>query len=179
MQKQNVTNFEICIIKKIISHNLYFVTQDCRVFLYADDVKLVKIIDNFGDCLILQKNIDTILRWLDSHLLTVNINKCRVMSFTRKVNVITHNYIIQGIPLIRCNEIRDLGVIIDSSLSFIPHINHICNRATQMLGFVVRSTRDFTNTDCIKTLYISLVRSILEYCSVVWTPFYDVHMCLA
>lgn len=32
---------------------------------------------------------------------------------------------------------------------------------------------EFKNPTCIKVLYCSLVRSILEYCSVVWNPFTD------
>jgi hypothetical protein len=44
-------------------------------------------------------------------------------------------------------------------------------KATRTLGFVVRNTHDFNNTMSLKVLYFALIRSILEYGSVVWNPY--------
>ncbi|XP_026688942.1 uncharacterized protein LOC113473619, partial [Diaphorina citri] len=44
-----------------------------------------------------------------------------------------------------------------------------------MLGFLFRSTKDFSNVLPLKILYCSLVRGILEFASPVWNPYYDVH----
>ncbi|KAG5890954.1 hypothetical protein JTB14_026309 [Gonioctena quinquepunctata] len=41
-----------------------------------------------------------------------------------------------------------------------------------MLGFIKRTACDSTNTTAIKSLYFSLVRSHLDYCSTVWSPHY-------
>lgn len=70
---------------------------------------------------------------------------------------------------------RDLGVTFDSQLNFKTHIRNIVNKAYQMYGFIVRNCRDFNNMTCIRTLYVSYIRSILEYCSVIWSPHYDIH----
>ena len=43
------------------------------------------------------------------------------------------------------------------------------DKASRNLGFIFRMTK---NLQCLKSLYSSLVRSILEYASVVWSPFY-------
>ncbi|KAF0754110.1 Uncharacterized protein FWK35_00019561 [Aphis craccivora] len=40
-----------------------------------------------------------------------------------------------------------------------------------MLGFVRRQCCDFNNIICLKTLYCSLVRSGLEYGSIIWNPY--------
>lgn len=45
-----------------------------------------------------------------------------------------------------------------------------------MLGFIIRNTRSFRKSSIKIMLYNSLVRSILEYCSVVWRPHYATHM---
>lgn len=45
-------------------------------------------------------------------------------------------------------------------------------KASKQLGMIFRMTKYFRNILCLKTLYCSLVRSILEYGSVVWAPFY-------
>lgn len=44
-----------------------------------------------------------------------------------------------------------------------------------MLGFIKRFCYNFRDPYTIKTLYISYVRSILEYCSIVWSPFSITH----
>lgn len=44
-----------------------------------------------------------------------------------------------------------------------------------MLGFVLRNCKVFQNYKTKLVLYNSLIRSVLEYCSVVWRPHYAVH----
>ena len=77
--------------------------------------------------------------------------------------------------LVRNNTMRDLGVIFDTQLTFRNHILNISNRAFQLYGFIVRNCKYFVNINCIKTLYFTYVRSILEYGSVVWSPMYSNH----
>lgn len=64
----------------------------------------------------------------------------------------------------------------DTKLSFKSHCDSIVLKARKTLGFINRVTRPFRNPDSILTLYASLVRSIVEYCSVVWSPHYSVHI---
>lgn len=51
------------------------------------------------------------------------------------------------------------------------HHSEIIDRANRQLGFVMRTTKNFTNVHCLKALYTSLVRSILESSSVVWCQY--------
>ena len=47
----------------------------------------------------------------------------------------------------------------------------ITAKANRMLGLLKRTCKDLKDESTLKTLYCSLVRSNLEYCSVVWWPF--------
>ena len=47
----------------------------------------------------------------------------------------------------------------------------ITAKVNRMLGLLERTCKDLKDTATLKTLYCSLVRSNLEYCSVVWSPF--------
>lgn len=100
------------------------------------------------------------------------------MSFTRKTQTHLHqfNYNINGTPLMKVNSLRDLGIIFDSKLSFEPHIKNITTRAYKILGFISRSLRKFRDIGTYLTLYNTYVRSILDYGSIVWSPFYDIHI---
>jgi hypothetical protein len=61
--------------------------------------------------------------------------------------------------------INDLGIIMDSKVSFTGHIDVTVGRALAMLGFVNRLSCKFRDSYNVKTLYVSLVRPKLEYTS--------------
>jgi hypothetical protein len=105
----------------------------------------------------------------------INVKK---ISFTRKTEVISFNFNVNGSLLARCNKISDLGVIMDTGLTFVPHMMSIVSKALKMLGFIFRNTSDFTNTISIKSLFYAFVRSKLEYCSVVWMPYNQMNISL-
>ena len=68
---------------------------------------------------------------------------------------------------------RDLGVLISDTLSWSDHIHCITSKAYKMLGLVRRSFSNKLPVSVKKSLYLSLVRSHLMYCSVIWRP----HLC--
>lgn len=152
------------------------VSLDSKTYLYADDLKIVRVIHNEHDCQTLQSDINSLTNWCVANKLSLNTKKCQVMTFSRKRERITYEYAVNDVTLTRSYQIKDLGVIFDPELSFIPHYDYISNRSIKMLGFIIRNTRNFTNIDCLKTLYFAFVRSCLEYCTVVWSPHYNVHI---
>ena len=81
------------------------------------------------------------------------------------------NYQICDTQLERVSSVKDLGVILDSSLTFRDHYSSIIAKANRNLGFIMRTTKDFTDPHSLRTLYFSLVRSSLETACVVWSPF--------
>ena len=68
-------------------------------------------------------------------------------------------------------EFKDLGILTNNGLSWNSHIDMITAKANRMLGLIKRTCMDLKDESTLKTLYCSLVRSNLEYCSVVWCPF--------
>ena len=67
-------------------------------------------------------------------------------------------------------EEKDIGVVIDSDLTFEKHINEKVNKANQMFA-TLRRTFQFMDKSTFVQLYISLVRTHLDYASSVWAPF--------
>jgi len=57
------------------------------------------------------------------------------------------------------------------TLSFSHHIDVITGRALKVFGFIKRNTKLFKSANCLRSLYFSLVRSVLEYGAVVWHPY--------
>lgn len=58
-----------------------------------------------------------------------------------------------------------------NTLSYNGHIVSIVNRKLKMLGFVKGMASDFHDIYVIKLLYVTLVKPIVEYGSLVWYPF--------
>lgn len=83
-----------------------------------------------------------------------------------------HEYAIDDEPLLRVESVRDLGVTLDSEITFKMHYEEILGKARRQLGFVSKITKEFRDPYTLKALYVSLVRPILETSSVVWDPYH-------
>ena len=95
------------------------------------------------------------------------LKKFKLMRITKKKNPIARNLFINGSELELVNEFKDLGLLTDNILSWNQHVNKITARANKVLGLISRTCGGFHDPATLKTLYCSLVRSQLEYCSVV------------
>ena len=65
--------------------------------------------------------------------------------------------------------IKDLGVIMDSSLTFETHIQQKIGKANSMVG-LIRRTFTHLDEEIFLYLYKTLVRPHLEYANCVWNP---------
>ena len=138
--------------------------------LYADDLKIYKTISCVSDAMELQKDLDSLSSWCQSHKLLLNPAKCKLVTYTTKKTFIDFQYTINSFPVTRVETIQDLGVTIDSNLSFGKHICLAVREAYRSLGFIIRISRDFQNFNAIITLYNAYVLSKLEYAAVIWDP---------
>lgn len=143
--------------------------------LFADDLKIFKVINTASDATHLQEDLSRVLEWSSLNKLPLNVKKCKHIKFNRKRRPLLTSYCIDNIPLEEVSVIRDLGVMLDSQLSFTSHIDEIIGKAYKLLGFVWRNCKIFRNKTALVTAYFALVRSTLEYCSNVWNPQYKCH----
>lgn len=158
---------------------LLFVNDICthlksQKLLYADDLKVFRVVSSAIDCVALQQDICAINEWCVRNGMKVNEEKCNVISFSKKQDTIHYRYEMNSHLLTRVDCIKDLGVMMDHKLTFDKHVAVTSAKAFATLGFLRRNTVDFENIRALKTLYISLVRSILEYAVQVWAPHYAV-----
>ena len=99
-----------------------------------------------------------------------NVNKCVTLRCDRSSQPSSFSYVLDSIPLNCVTEHSYLGILLTSSMSFSPHINNIVAKASKMLYFIRRNLSKCTK-DVKSTVYLSLVRPILEYSSPVWDPY--------
>lgn len=143
--------------------------QFSKCLIYADDVKIYKRISNNLDPSYLQRDLCNIENWSNRNKLMLNIEKCLVISYTLKQNIIHYTYVINGKNLRRVEKHRDLGVLFTNKLNFNEHIEDMILAGYKLLGFIIRNSYHFTvNTTLL--LYFSIVRSKLEFASQIWDP---------
>lgn len=150
--------------------------QNCFFLLFADDLKIFRPIASEGDCCALQGAIHDLDEWCRANDMFLNVDKCHIMTFHRISNPITYDYQINSSSLSRVHSVKDLGVHFLPNLSFNLHIDKICNKSYQLLGFIYRITKEFTDPVILRSLFCSLVRPGLEYASIVWSPYTTLHI---
>jgi hypothetical protein len=142
-----------------------------KFLLYADDIKIFHRIKAPEDCSLLQDELNQFSNWVARLGLSLNLSKCHVITFSRSRTPIHNNYHINGTPLQRVSSIKDLGIHYSSTLCFSHHIETTVGRALKVIGFIKRNTKHFSSANCLRSLYISLARSLLEYGVVIWHPY--------
>ncbi|VDO10445.1 unnamed protein product, partial [Brugia timori] len=156
-------------------NDISFILKKIKLLVYADDMKLFMEISNSSDAEEFQNEINLFYTWCSKSLLQLNVKKCNTIAFSRKIET-PHIAISLGNQKVeKCKIVRDLGVILDSKLTFIEHYNTIISKANSMLGFIKRFSHNFQDPYTIKLLYITYVRPILEYCNLVWNPYIALH----
>jgi len=156
-------------------NDLPSIVNHSRVLMYADDVRLCFSYNNIESGFCLQSDINRFQEWCQYNLLNFYYLKCYVMTFYRGTPTFM-SYSLQNMSLERIYSVNDLGVLLDPKLKFDSHITSNENKATSVLWFIKRWSKEFDDPYTTKMFFTSLVRPNLEYCSSVRSPQYQVHI---
>ena len=141
-----------------------------KVFMYADDTKLLRHIHCEADYHGLQSALDLLSSWSDKWLLRFNGQKCVSLAFAKKNCVSTFDCSLNGKVLDRKDSVKDLGIVMSSDLTWSKHLDFIIAKSYKQLGLLRRTFGVSIGVDTKKSLYLSLVRSQLSYASQIWRP---------
>ena len=142
----------------------------CTLALFADDSKCFKSIVNLNDCYTLQNDLDKLYNWSRTWKMDFNPTKCKVLSIHRSRNPIIFYYRMNDVVLEHVSTFKDLGVIIDETLSFTAHIDSILNKCSKVCGMIKRSVGFSAPVNVKLQLYKTLCRSIMDFSSQLWSP---------
>ena len=91
------------------------------------------------------------------------------MLICRKVKI-DFDYSIDNNILARVTEFIDLVITITTKLSWCENVKTALSKAHSLVGMIKRSVGFNIPIDVKRQLYLAHVRSILEYCSSMWSP---------
>ena len=142
------------------------------IYMYADDTKIYREIRDKHDQEILQKDLDSLKAWSDQWLLKFHPKKCYSITIGKKEdNDYTYCITDNGTKydMTQINDMKDIGVIIDSDLKFEKHINSKIGTANKILG-IIRRAFMYLSAEVFIPLYKAMVRSHFDYAMIIWNP---------
>ena len=145
-------------------------TVESDSYLFADDTKIFRIIKGEDDKEILQDDLAKLEEWSDKWLLKFHFEKCKHMKISKSKNEETNTYKLLGQDIETVTQEKDIGVIIDSELTFENHLCEKVKKATSIFA-AIRRTFKYLDTKSFLVIYKTLVRTHLDYASFVWAPY--------
>lgn len=146
------------------------------VQLFADDIQLYISFAPHDEQSALQKinsDLSNIVAWTYDNCLVLNPNKCQSIllgSRHARSQAGDLNVTVGGVAIPLCDTVRNLGVVLDSGLTFTNNVSLLCRRAyfrlKQLLPFKLLLDRQTKLLLCE-----SLVLSILNYGDLIYGPF--------
>ena len=144
--------------------DMFYFLEDYDVANYADDSTPYSAKEN-SELVIndLENSSSILFNWLKENSMKINTDKSHLLMSGDKQNVakIDEYYIKSE------NQQELLGVLIDSNLTFVSHINNLCKKASQKLNALARIS-SYMNIRKKKILMKSFITSQFGYCPLIW-----------
>ena len=159
----------------LFSNDLSLFAASSDVTQYADDTQVL-VSGKKSALPALIGSMETALAALDSwfraNSLKVNANKTQLIVFGTRQNLQKFtlsevSVMFRGVPLQLCTEVKNLGVVFDSHLSWDQHISLLTRRCFGMLTGLAHLRHHLPET-VLSTLVSALVLSHVRYCLTVY-----------
>ena len=129
---------------RIGPHVLLFVNgvadavKTCSICLFADDCKIFYFCGCQDSLTPLQEDLGNVFQWFTKMHLELSLHKCKVLH----INGRGHDFQVLralGKNQERVDSIRDLGFLVDDSLTFSKHCQQIVKRSYNAINFIFRN----------------------------------------
>jgi len=140
-----------------------------KLTLFADDTNIIFTHPNPSE---FEENINKVfeklITWFHINSLSLNLNKTYYMQFSSKTNCeVNMNKNYKSNPIINVSCTNFLGLTLDSTLSWKPHIDQLISKLNSAC-YVIRSLKSFTPLETLRMIYFSSVHSIISYGIIFW-----------
>ena len=144
------------------------VVQKASISMFADDIKLYLPITSQQSVADLQQDISNVVEWITDNQLKLSPLKTvslHLLPLRNPNNV----YKIGDVQIKQVSSHRDLGVTMDDSLTFKPHIKKCVYEAMRVCNVIRRCFSTKTNA-FRRQLFITFVRPKVEFANIIWSP---------
>ena len=141
------------------------------LFKYVDDSTLFEIC-NMNEISEIQESIDKAADWTSMNCMKINSKKSKemILCFTHDVEFkkSVPNIIIEGNRVEVVKHAKLLGVILSDDLTWNMHVESIIKKAAKRVYMLYQLKRAGIRQTDLVTVYVSVVRPVLEYACPVW-----------
>lgn len=155
----------------IFMNDFFLLKLNGSLQLYADDSSITYISDNFITMKgAIDEDLKKIGNWFKNNLLIINADKTKILIFKSKKDIIDMNYEFEfnGSKIQKIDEMKYLGLTIDSELNWNSHIQKIIKKIKPYIG-IFRRISFLCNDDVKKLLYYSFFQSHITYLLTLWS----------
>ena len=146
------------------------VILNSRLFQFADDSAMVKIVKEISDCRSLQRDLGAVEVWsLDRGLYLNGDKSVHLRVKLKKSELQTFNYIINGKSLVPGFQHSHLEVILDNRFLFHANCDMIVNKSLRTWA-LIKNVSIVLGPNILLKLYLTYILPIIEYSNVVWVP---------
>ena len=141
--------------------------------IYADDTALSTVLETLDPShqhfdVTINEELENISNWFKLNKLSVNGTKTKAMFFHPVQKSIDNiSLYIDGTAIDFVKEFKYLGIILDSHLSWKPHLKQISQKIAKTNGIMTR-LKNFLPCIVLKKIYNSLILPYLSYGILVW-----------
>ncbi len=162
----------------IYINDLPNISDKLKFFLFADDTNIYYEAENLKDLeRVVNKELMWLNHWLSVNRLSLNISKTNFVIFH------PYNKPLKELITIKINKkaiseekyVKYLGVLVDSSLSWKPHIDNIAKKISRAIGIMYK-IRYYVNRKILMNLYYSLIYPHLLYAILLWGSAFKTHI---
>ena len=145
------------------------ISNSSKPILFADDTSILLRHSDFGTYNVnIQTVFESLNNWFKRNLLFLNLEKSHYIRFVSKNNSLTHLQIsdISG-SISNVTHTKFLGLLIDSSLNWKTHIDHLVNKLSTAC-YAIRQIKPYMSQTTLLTIYYALFHSIMSYGIIFW-----------
>lgn len=145
--------------------------KHCKFHLFADDLQIYisDMWNNRINCITrLNDDLQSILSWSIRNKLILNTNKTQaILLFKNKLSEKDFpQVLLNNERVVFSDTVRNLGLIMDKTLSWNEHVNGVCSKVYRMLR-VLWKTTCFLSTKTRHKLFMAYILPHILYCDVV------------
>lgn len=119
---------------------------------------------------LLQDKLNQFSDWVAGLGISLNLSMRHVFTFFRSRLPIHNKYNINSTLHQHVSSIKYLGIHYFSTLCLSPHIESTVGRSLKVIGLIKCDTKHFSSAIYLRSLYTSLLRSLLEHGVIIWNP---------
>ena len=160
-----------CLARNVFLLYVNDLEANVPLYKYVDDSTLFEIC-NTTDVSVMQESIDRAVNWTHNNCMKINSKKSKemVICFTPDENFRNSipSIVIEGNIVETVEYAKLLGVTLSNDLTWNRHVDCIVKKAAKRVYMLYQLKRAGISQFDLVTVYISVVRPVLEYACPVW-----------